>query len=363
MSRDVLVDQTIEILRHAGFLVSDRCDIRPRSFDIAARRGDTLLLCKILQNVDGLTEETASEIRLLAEILGGTPLVIGEKTRDQMFEDGVIYMRYKIVAVNIQTFYDYFIEGTTPLVSASPGGLYVPINGNALKEARLENNLSLGSLAGIIGVSRRTISKYEDEGMHASIDTVLLLEDLFQTELAQPIDLINPVVLILQKKNEPEPQGQAMQHFGKTSASATDFSSPAPSKVGGTAAAKVGGTAAAGKETPETMAENELLSYVSTLGFDVKATEHAPFKAVSKDKNSVILTGAGKYNPTIIKRAHLMSSISDVFQTDSVYLIDGNSKVKSVESTAFIEKKELVKMSGPEDLIETIEERKVPEKK
>jgi len=353
MSRDVLVDQTIEILRHAGFLVSDRCDIRPRSFDIAARRGDTLLLCKILQNVDGLTEETASEMRLLAEILGGTPLVIGEKTRDQMFEDGVIYMRYKIVAVNIQTFYDYFIEGTTPLVSASPGGLYVPINGSALKEARLENNLSLGSLAGIIGVSRRTISKYEDEGMHASIDTVLLLEDLLQTELAQPIDLLNPVVLILQKKNEPEPQGPTMQPFGKTGA--TDFSSPALPKVGG--------TAVAGKDSPETMAENELLSYVSTLGFDVKATEHAPFKAVSKDKNSVILTGAGKYNPTIIKRAHLMSSISDVFQTESVYLIDGNSKVKSVESTAFIEKKELVKMSGPEDLIETIEERKVPEKK
>ncbi|MCL2549586.1 MAG: transcriptional regulator [Methanimicrococcus sp.] len=349
MSRDVLVDQTIEILRHAGFLVSDRCDIRPRSFDIAARRGDTLLLCKILQNVDGLTEETASEMQLLAEILGGTPLVIGEKTRDQMFEDGVIYMRYKIVAVNIQTFYDYFIEGVTPFVSASPGGLYVPVNGSALKEARLENNLSLGSLAGIVGVSRRTISKYEDEGMHASIDTVLMLEDLLHIELAQPIDLLNPAVLTHPKKHEAESQ----QAFGKTAAS--DFSPPAPSKVGG--------TAATGKDSPETVAGNELLSYVSTLGFDVKATDHAPFKAVSKDKNSVILTGAGKYNPTIIKRAHLMSSISDVFQTESVYLIDGNSKVKSVESTAFIEKKELVKMNGPEELIETIEERKVPEKK
>ncbi|MBZ3935522.1 transcriptional regulator [Methanimicrococcus blatticola] len=338
MSRDILVDQTIEVLRHAGFMVSDRCDIRPRSFDIAARRGDTLLLCKILLNLDGLTEETANEMRVLSEILGGTPLVIGEKTRDQPLEDNVIYMRYKITAVNIHTFYDYFIEGIPPLVSASPGGLYVPIDGNALKEARIENNLSLGSLAGIIGVSRRTISKYEEEGMHASIDTVLILEDLLQIELAQPIDILNPTVLMNQKTTA-EP------------------SNPNPVKVGGSIS---------GENKPpssETVAENELLTYVSTLGFDVKETAHAPFRAVSKDKNSVILTGVSKYNASTLKRAHLMSSISDVLQTDAVFLINGNSKVKSVESTAFIEKKELVKMSGPEDLIETIEERKVPEKK
>ncbi|WNY24439.1 hypothetical protein MmiHf6_17760 [Methanimicrococcus hongohii] len=347
MSRDILADQTIEVLRHAGFLVSDKCDIRPRSFDIAARRGDTLLLCKILLNLDGLTEETANEMHVLSEILGGTPLVIGEKTRDQLLEDNVIYTRYKITAVNIQTFYDYFIEGIPPMVTASPGGLYVPIDGTALKEARIENNLSLGSLAGIVGVSRRTISKYEEEGMHASIDTVLMLEDLLQIELAQPIDILNPILTNPQKQT-PDPT--------------------APAKVGGTiqGIGTIHDSAGnlenkAGK--PETAAEAEMLTYVSTLGFDVKETAHAPFRAVSKDKNSVILTGVSKYNASTLKRARLMSSISDVFQTESVFLINGNSKVKSVESTAFIEKKELVRMSGPEDLIETIEERKVPEKK
>ncbi|MDR0767965.1 MAG: transcriptional regulator [Methanosarcinales archaeon] len=342
MSRDILADQTIEVLRHAGFMVSDKCDIRPRSFDIAARRGNTLLLCKILLNLDGLTEETANEMHVLSEILGGTPLVIGEKTRDQLLEDNVIYTRFKITAVNIQTFYDYFIEGIPPIVTASPGGLYVPIDGTALKEARIENNLSLGSLAGIIGVSRRTISKYEEEGMHASIDTVLMLEDLLQIELAQPIDILNPAVLTNQQKQQQK-----------------QMDSAAPPKVGGSVSTLPENKPA----SPEIAAENEMLTYVSTLGFDVKETAHAPFRAVSKDKNSIILTGVSKYNASTLKRAHLMSSISDVFQTESVFLINGNSKVKSVESTAFIEKKELVRMSGPEDLIETIEERKVPEKK
>ena len=339
MSKNILVDQTVEVLVHAGFIVSERCDIRPRSFDIAARKGNIMLLCKILQNIDGLTEESASEMLLLADCLGGTPLMIGEKTRDQPLEDGVIYMRYKIVALSIQTFFDYFIDDVMPLVSASPGGLYVPVDGNALKKARLESNMSLGSLAGAAGVSRRMVSKYEEEGMHASIDTVLLLEDLLKVELAKPIDILNPAVL---KKN-------------------TDLQPP--SEKESDAAVPIGRVKIISKETPETAAEQEMLTYVSILGYNVKETSHSPFKAISQDEKSVILTGVSKYNPTVIKRAHLMSSISDVLQTESVFLIDGTSKVKSVDSTAFIEKKELVKMSGPEDLIETIEERKVPEKK
>ena len=356
MSRDILVDQTIEVLRHAGFMVSDRCDIRPRSFDIAARRGDTLLLCKVLLNLDGLNEETANEMIVLSEILGGTSLIIGEKTRDQPLEDNVIYMRYKITAVNIQTFYDYFIEGIPPMVSASPGGLYVPIDGNALKTARLENNLSLGSLAGIVGVSRRTISKYEEEGMNASVDMVLMLEDLLQIELAQPIDILNPPALASSKLSSSfsSPLSSSLS----SSKSKTSSDSPTSQKVGSSVS-----PIPENKGNAETISENEILTYVSTLGFDVKETAHAPFRAVSKDKNSVILTGVSKYNASTLKRAHLMSSISDIFQTESVFLINGNSKVKSIESTAFIEKKELVKMSGPEDLIETIEERKVPEKK
>lgn len=351
MSRDILADQTIEVLKHAGFMVSDKCDIRPRSFDIAARRGETLLLCKILLNLDGLTEETANEMRYLSEILGGTPLVIGEKTRDQPLEDNVIYMRYKITAINIQTFYDYFIEGIPPIVSASPGGLFVPINGTALKDARIENNMSLGSLAGIIGVSRRTISKYEEEGMHASIDTVLMLEDLLQIELAQPIDILNPSVLTNPKSElqNPSKVGGSISHSMNNPIDSENKSQSQNQTLSKT-------------QNPSDSAENEMLTYISTLGFDVKETAHAPFRAVSKDKNSVILTGVSKYNASTLKRAHLMSSISDVFETESVFLINGNSKVKSVQSTAFIEKKELVRMSGPEDLIETIEERKVEKK-
>ncbi|RPJ77038.1 MAG: transcriptional regulator, partial [Alphaproteobacteria bacterium] len=106
------------------------------------------------------------------------------------------------------------------------------------------------------------------------------------------------------------------------------------------------------------MPEDLILNAISMLGYDVLPTAQAPFKAISRDKSSVILTGVSEFNTTVIKRAHLMSSISCVTHTQSVFIINGHSKIKSVENTVLIEKKELDKISDSEELLDFIEERK-----
>jgi putative transcriptional regulator len=321
MTKEVLIHQIIDVLSHAGFALSDRCNIRPRSFDVAARKGEIILLCKVLFNIDGLNEETAREMKYLAEYLGGSAIVVGAKTRDQMLEDSVVYMRYDILALNVQTLYDYFIENVPPLVSAAPGGLYVSIEGNLLKKARMDQSMSLGSLATMIGVSRRTISKYEEEGMDASIDVVLQLEDIFGVELAKPINILKSCGSRKpRKKVEPETKDQE-------------------------------------KACP-LLPEDLILNTISMLGYDVLPTAQAPFKAISRDKSSVILTGVSEFNTTVIKRAHLMSSISYVTETQSVFIINGRSKIKSVENTVLIEKKELDRISDSQELLDFMEERK-----
>jgi putative transcriptional regulator len=321
MTKEVLIHQIIDVLSHAGFALSDRCNIRPRSFDVAARKGEIVLLCKVLFNIDGLNEETAREMKYLAEYLGGSAIVVGAKTRDQMLEDSVVYMRYDILALNVQTLYDYFIENVPPLVSAAPGGLYVSIEGNLLKKARMDQSMSLGSLATMIGVSRRTISKYEEEGMDASIDVVLQLEDIFGVELAKPINILKSCGSRKpRKKVEPETEDQ--------------------------------------EKACLLLPEDLILNTISMLGYDVLPTAQAPFKAISRDKSSVILTGVSEFNTTVIKRAHLMSSISYVTETQSVFIINGRSKIKSVENTVLIEKKELDRISDSQELLDFMEERK-----
>ena len=250
---------------------------------------------------------------------------VGAKTRDQMLEDSVVYMRYDILALSVQTLHDYFIENIPPLVSAAPGGLYVSIEGDLLKKSRMDQSMSLGTLATMVGVSRRTISKYEEEGMDASIDVVLQLEDIFGVELARPINILKTCGSRKpRKKTESETENQTR-----------------PSTL---------------------LPEDLILNTISMLGYDVLPTTQAPFKAISRDKSSIILTGVSEFNTTVIKRAHLMSSISCVTETQSVFIINGHSKIKSVENTVLIEKKELDKISDSQELLDFIEERKEPHK-
>jgi putative transcriptional regulator len=177
--------------------------------------------------------------------------------------------------------------------------------------------MSLGALASELGVSRRTISKYEEGQMDASIDIVLHLEEILDVALAKSIDILRS----FEKELEP--------------ASTKEEKEP---------------------ERP-TPPNDNILNLIYTLGYDVLSTNQAPFKAVSKDYSSTFLTGVSEYSNAMLKRAHLMSSISDVIQTQSVFIVEGKSRYESVENTVLIERDELNSLSDADDLETLINER------
>jgi putative transcriptional regulator len=316
MNKELLINEAISILGKAGFIISERCDTRPRSFDIAARRNNLLLLIKIISNIDGLNEETTREMQFLSRHLHGYPIVIGEKTRDHSLEGGVVYFRYGVPAINISTMQDYFIEELPPLVYAEHGGLYVNLDGFILKQERIKKNISLGALASLLGVSRRTISKYEDGEMAASVDVAIKLEEILDRGFTVSVDIFEKLHSIDSQKQETA----AKQH-------------------------------------------SNVFSILENMGFDVLPISQAPFDAVSqtsnrKDENSTILTGIGDYTRTIVKKAHLMSSISEVAGTQSLLIVHGASKTRNIEKTVLIDDKELRKFDDKDDFIDLLQERR-----
>ncbi|MBE0524694.1 MAG: transcriptional regulator [Methanosarcinales archaeon] len=322
MNKEILINQVIGILEKCGFSVSERCNIRPRSFDIAARLEKKMLLIKVISNIDGLKEGTAEEMRLIAENLNGSPFIIAEKSRDHPLESSVVYYRYNLPSINIETFYDYFIEELAPIVYAAPGGLYVGIDGSLLRDIRIRHNLSIGALAAELGVSRRAISKYEEEDMDMSVDMVLRLYEIFNETIATVIDFLHP------KK------------------------SSRPFKI----------------QPAETQLGISIKFMLSDLGCDVIPISQAPFNAVSSEhKDNVnnkslitILTGYSNYSGAMIKRAKLMSSISEVTNTQSMFIINGPCKYEHVDNTVLVEKNELKAMDDFEDLINYIYEKIPP---
>ncbi len=316
MNKELLIDQAVSILGKAGFIISERCDTRPRSFDIAARRDNLLLLIKIISNIDGLNEETTKEMQFLSRHLHGYPIVIGEKTRDHSLEGGVVYFRYGIPAININTMQDYFIEEMPPLIYAEHGGLYVNLDGFILKQERMKKNISLGALASLLGVSRRTISKYEDGEMAASVDVAIKLEEVLDRGFTVSVDIFEKL-----HSNDSQKQEMAVKQH------------------------------------------SNVFSILENMGFDVLPISQAPFDAVSqtsnrKDENSTILTGVGDYTRTIVKKAHLMSSISEVAGTQSLLIVHGVSKTKNIEKTVLIDDKELKKFDDKDDFIDLLQERR-----
>ncbi len=316
MSRSALIGNISAMLRDAGFVVSDRCAVRPKSFDLAARRGDDLLLLKILGNIDAFDGATGAEMRRLGSYLSATPMVIGLRTRDEDLKPGVVYFRHGVPVLNPDTAMDVFIEGVPPLIYAAPGGLYVNIDGDLLADEREERGWSLGRLASELGVSRRTVSKYED-GMNASIEVAIHLEELFDQPFSSPVNVLDGADDV--HDSEPTPQDPIAD--------------------------------------PD---DEHVITVLTRAGFTVHPTARAPFKTVSEDSDDGtgnILTGHSAFTRTAEKRAKLMSSLGHVTQTRSVYFTEERSKRESVDGTALVSCEELAAIDDPDEIRDLIRER------
>jgi putative transcriptional regulator len=187
MDKWTLLEQVRDLLSRTGFYVSRIHRIRSISFDLVARRDDTLLIIKALQNVDSLSYSDAEEMKLLADVLDGSVIVLSEKSSTAPLEDGVIYNRMGIGVMTFETLREYLENGDAPLIFSAPGGFYVRIDGEVLKKAREERGISRGDLAEVAGVSRKAIQMYE-EGMSMDIDSAISLEEYLGVPLVQPLD-------------------------------------------------------------------------------------------------------------------------------------------------------------------------------
>ena len=321
MSRSALVGNVTAMLEDAGFVVSDRCAIRPKSFDVAARRGQDLILVKILGNIDAFNEATGHEMRRLGTYLEATPLVIGLRSRDEDLKPDVVYFRHGVPVLSPDTAYNMFIEDVPPLIYAAPGGLYVNIDGDLLADEREDRDWSLGQLASELGVSRRTVSKYED-GMNASVEVAMALEELFDAPLTSPVDVLEDADDVHETESTPD--------------------DPAAD--------------------PD---DEQVVAVLTRAGYSVHPTLRSPFKAVSRDEDEgddedVVLTGHSEFTKAAEKRARIMSSIGHVTHTQSVYVVDRATR-EAVDGTALVERDELEQLHDAAELRKVIRERAEPE--
>jgi putative transcriptional regulator len=313
MDRQQLLTAIRDVLERAGFSVSDPYMIHLPGFDLVARREDTLLILKALTNIDGFSEEVGKELRALAYLLKATPLLIGEKNGVNNLQDDVVYFRFGIQAITLSTLQNHVLEQTSVDAYAAPGGLYVNLDKEKIRRLRQEKNISLGTFARYVHVSRRTVRMYED-GMSARIDIASRIEELFEETISTPIDLLKP--LMVESERLPMYQKDHMKAF-----------------------------------------QREVFSLLQDVGYRIIPMDRCPFEALSKEKEKILLTCVQEYNRKLVDKAHFMSSIAKITKRHAVVFTDKDVMKKNVEGTPVIVKKELKKIHDPEDVLTIILER------
>ena len=303
MTQEVLLQRVRNLFLDAGFQVSERCSQRPRSFDLIAGDREILMVIKAVPHIDGVSEDIARDLDLVSYYLGGAPLIVGERTRDADLQRGAVYLRYGIYAVSVPTLSDYLIEGMPPLVCVSPGGLYVNIDENLLRSLREGKQLSLGDLAHLLGVSRRTISKYEN-GMGTTMEVALRIEELFDTAVTKPIDLLS--------------------HESRFA--------PTEEPPGG-----------------------EVLPDLERMGMEIHLLRRAPFEALARYDEETILTGYGTAQH-VAKRAPIIGNLSRIAKAHALCVLVGYRRQKTIGDTLVIGEERLHSLEDGSELMELIRE-------
>lgn len=315
MARSELIEAVQAMLARSGFDVSDRCDLRPVSFDLVARRGRELVMVKTLGNVDALTEPIADEVKMLCRFLHARPIVVGLRAGAGPLEPGVVYSRHDIPILRPETLESYVAEGQAPMVFAAPGGFYVHLDAHALRRAREAARVSLGAMAQVAGVSRRAIQMYE-EGMSATIDAAVRLEEFLQSDLIRPLD---------------------------------PFGDAAPAPAAQEAAPEAG---------PTDPMEALVLRVLQGMGYEVHSTRRSPFNAVSRPegKDEALLTGIGADSPQLRRRARIVSSVSRVTQHPGFFVVERTTRT-SIEGMPVVSRTELKRLDDPAAILELILDR------
>lgn len=301
-------------LRATGFRVA-RMKFKGSCFDLVASRIFTLLFIKVLQNIDSISVEQAEDLKRLSKFFRATPLVVGIKTKNEELEDGVVYERFGIYAINPATLYDMLVENELPAIFAERGGFYVNIDGELLRALREERGYSLGELANLLGVSRKSLQNYERGKSAVSLEVAVRLEQIFDAPMARPIDVLSArVEANLDSK-------------------------------------------------PETPLEREIFERLQELGMGVIKVKRAPFNAVSKEDEFRILTGIeAKKTPTTVKKARMVDEVSRIINSDGVFILE-RTRTEVVGEIPLIPKETLREIRDADELIEVIEDLKRQVKK
>jgi putative transcriptional regulator len=190
-----------QLLRSYGFSVdvlSYPSDPSRRSIDVlAARENGISLFLKVTDDVAELPASEIRELRRASSVLDAKPLVVAEREAGRELDEIAAYERVGVYTVTSEGLRRVIEERV--YVVRRQGRFYMRVDGEKLREIRERRGYSLGDVANLLGVSRRSVYMYEKGVTDIALEKALRLLEVFGEEVFKPIG-------ILSDSNYPSPE-------------------------------------------------------------------------------------------------------------------------------------------------------------
>ena len=210
MFRHQLVEEAVSILEENNYATQ----MYSGSFDIAAKEKNILIL-KVLLNVDSFLENHAKDLKIISHGLGANTIVIGKQTRVERLKEGVVYERFDIPTLSVETFRSIIENKIYPEVFRDRGGSYVRIDSEAMRAARKKKGLSQRELGEMLSVNKKTVYEHEREELRMFLETARNLERVLEARLIRNDSLSRSYAEHGNPKDRLESSvGKALQRIG-----------------------------------------------------------------------------------------------------------------------------------------------------
>ncbi|MHA1733325.1 MAG: hypothetical protein ACTSU5_15370 [Promethearchaeota archaeon] len=179
----------LALLKSHGFQVfATEPSMRNATVDLIARKDETLLLLKFVRDIDRFTSNQTKELKYLAHILKGIPLIVGERNRRGELEDNIVYNRNGISTLSPNSLGLFLDVHSSLHVFAKRGGFFVKIDGSKLRKLREARNISRMAIAGLLEVSKKAVENYERNAMSPGFEKYKKMKEFFGEDFCKSID-------------------------------------------------------------------------------------------------------------------------------------------------------------------------------
>lgn len=186
--------------RNAGYILSDN-KINSSSFDFIAKKSEHYkphetkkMIIRVLAELDLFKAHTSQDLRLIAKLIQGNPLLIAKFATGKHIEPSTLYTRHDVPAMSLQTLKSFLQDErskTEPKITqiTRRGGIFVNLSTSRLTERRKQLGLDISQLAKKLGISRQSLHKYERGESKPKLDSYSRLIEIMGVDLDQPVEI------------------------------------------------------------------------------------------------------------------------------------------------------------------------------